>query len=211
MLTNKSSEGGTSFKNLNIKSDQSVSRSILRYQPSDDTYLMLDSLTRYRGKSALEIGIGSGVVLRELSKRFSVVVGTDNDYAALTFCNQSNDMKADLVCCDGAKALSSSQKYDLIVSNPPYLPFDDNDIFDRTIYGGITGSEKAIEFLKSAICLLSQHGAILILLSSLSNMPKFYGEVALLGLSRRTISRKKLFFESLLVEEIRFLSSICSQ
>jgi methylase of polypeptide subunit release factors len=165
---------------------------------------MLDSLARYRGKSALEIGIGSGVILRELSKRFLVVVGTDIDYAALSFCNQSNDVKADLVCCDGAKALSTSQKYDLIVSNPPYLPFDDNDIFDRTIYGGITGSERAIEFLKSAICLLSQQGALLILLSSLSNLSQFYREVALLGLSRRTISRKKLFFETLLVEEISF-------
>jgi release factor glutamine methyltransferase len=193
-----------SYKKLNIELDQSVLRKIFRYQPSDDTYLMLDSLARYRGKSALEMGIGSGVILRELSKRFLVVVGTDIDYAALSFCNQFNDVKADLVCCDGAKALSTSQKYDLIVSNPPYLPFDDNDIFDRTIYGGITGSERAIEFLKSAICLLSRQGALLILLSSLSNLSQFYREVALLGLSRRTISRKKLFFETLLVEEISF-------
>jgi release factor glutamine methyltransferase len=197
-----------SYKYFDIELDQSVLGKTLRYQPSDDTYLILKSLVGYRGKSALEIGIGSGAILRELSKRFSVVVGTDIDFAALSFCNQSNDMEADLVCCDGTNPLATSQKYDLIVSNPPYLPYDDTDIFDRTIYGGITGSETAIEFLKSAICLLSQHGAILILLSSLSNLPQFYREVALLGLSRRTISRKRLFFETLLVEEIKFLSSV---
>lgn len=184
---------------------------ILRYQPSDDTYLMLDSLARYRGKSALEIGVGSGIILNELCKRFSVVVGTDIDPDTLSFCNQSNGMEAELVCCDGVKALASSQKYDLIVSNPPYLPFDDNDICDRTICGGITGSEIAIEFIKSAINLLSYHGAILILLSTLSNLPQFYKEVASLGVFRRTISKKKLFFESLSVEEIRIFSSTCSQ
>jgi release factor glutamine methyltransferase len=184
----------------------------LIYQPSDDTYLILDSLAGYRGKSVLEIGVGSGIILKELCKRFSRVVGTDLDLDALSFCNQSNDMEADLVCCDGVNALATSQKYDLIVSNPPYLPFDDdNSICDRTIYGGITGSEKAIEFIKSAINLLSQNGTILILLSSLSNLPEFYREVASLGLSRRTISKKKLFFESLSVEEIRIFASTCSK
>jgi release factor glutamine methyltransferase len=190
-------------ENSDIGLKRSMIRKILNYQPSDDTYLLLDSVVGYRGKSALEIGVGSGIILKELCKRFSVVVGTDIDLDALSFCNQSNGMEADLVCCDAVNALASSQKYDLIVSNPPYLPFDDNNICDRTIYGGIIGSELAIEFIKSAINLLSQHGAILILLSSLSNLPLLYGEVDSLGLSRRTISKKKLFFESLLVEEIR--------
>jgi release factor glutamine methyltransferase len=188
-------------------------RKIPTYQPSDDTYLILDSLAGYRGKSALEIGVGSGIILDELCKRFSIVVGTDLDLNTLSFCNQSNSMKADLICCDGVNALASSQKYDLIVSNPPYLPFNDDNVicYDRTIYGGITGSEIAIEFIKSAIYLLSQHGIILILLSSLSNLPQFYSDVASLGLSRRTISKKKLFFESLSVEEIRIFSSTRAQ
>jgi release factor glutamine methyltransferase len=192
-----------SYNNSDIESNRNMISKILNYQPSDDTYLLLDSLAGYRGKTALEIGVGSGIILKELCKRFSVVVGTDIDLDALTLCNQSNITEADLVCCNAANALASSQKYDLIVSNPPYLPFDDNNICDTTIYGGIIGSELAIEFIKSAINLLSRHGAILILLSSLSNLPQFYGEVASLGLSRRTISKKKLFFESLLVEEIR--------
>ncbi len=65
-------------------------RKIHKYQPSDDTYLMLDSLAGYRGNSALEIGVGSGIILKELCKSFSVVVGTDIDLDALSFCNQSN-------------------------------------------------------------------------------------------------------------------------
>ena len=196
-----------SYKNSDNELNRGVIHKNHKYQPSDDTYLMLDSLAGYRGNSALEIGIGSGIILRELRKGFSLVVGTDIDFDALSFCNQSNRTVMDLICCDGVKALASSQKYDLIVSNPPYLPYEDNDTSDRAIYGGITGSEIAIEFVKSAVNLMSQHGAILILLSSLSNLPQFYDAVASLGLSRRTISTRKLFFESLSVEEIRFLLS----
>lgn len=174
-----------------------------RYRPSDDTYLLLDSLAGYRGKSALEIGVGSGIILRELGKRFSFVVGTDIDFKSLSFCNQLIGMRTDLVCCDGVRALTYVQKFDLIVSNPPYLPFEVNDIYDRTIYGGTNGSDMALEFVKSAINLLNQHGAILILLSSLSDLAPFYMKVKSLGLFRKTIAEKKLFFESLSVEEIR--------
>jgi release factor glutamine methyltransferase len=173
------------------------------YQPSDDTYLILDSLEEYRGESALEIGVGSGIILKQLRKSFSLVIGTDIDLENLLLCNRSNNMEANLICCDGVSALASSQKYDLIVSNPPYLPFEENDSYDSTIHGGIIGSDKALEFIESAIYLLNQHGTILILLSSLSNLPYFDTKVKSLGLSRRTISKKKLFFESLSVEEIR--------
>lgn len=117
--------------------NRGVTRKIPKYQPSDDTYLMLDSLVGYRGNSALEIGVGSGIILKELCKSFSVVVGTDIDLDALLCCNRLNRIEADLICCDGAKALTPFQKYDLIVSNPPYLPTEDNDIYDKTIYGGM--------------------------------------------------------------------------
>lgn len=184
-----------------------MTRKIPKYLPSDDTYLMLDSLVGYRGNSALEIGVGSGIILKELCKSFPVVVGTDIDLDALLCCNRLNRIEADLICCDGAKALAPFQKYDLIVSNPPYLPTEDDDIYDKTIYGGMAGSDVALEFIISAINLLSQHGAILVLLSSLSNIPQVYNVIASLGLCRRTISTKKLFFESLSVEEIGFFPS----
>ena len=181
----------------------SSTRKFVRYKPSDDTYLMLDALAGYRGESALEVGVGSGIILRELCNRFSIVIGTDIDLEVLSYCNQFNDLEAELVCCNAANALSSSQKYDLIVSNPPYLPFDDNDVYDRTICGGVTGSDLAVEFIESSTHLLNEHGTILLLLSSLSDLPQFYSKITSLGLSTRTISKKELFFESISVEEIR--------
>lgn len=194
------------YSDSNIELTRSTINSTPRYRPSDDTYLLLDSLAGYQGKSALEIGVGSGIILRELRKRFSFVIGTDIDFESISFCNQFIEMQTDLVCCDGVTALASIQKFDLIVSNPPYLPLEVNDIYDRTIYGGMNGSELVIEFIKSAINLLNQHGSILILLSSLSDLPQFFMKVKSLGLSRKTIAKKKLFFEFLSVEEIRISS-----
>jgi release factor glutamine methyltransferase len=179
-----------------------VNRRFSLYLPSDDTYLLLSCLEGYRGRSALEIGTGSGIILNELCKRFSTVVGTDIDFKSLLFCNQTSGKAASLICCDAANALSSREKYDLIISNPPYLPVDKTEIQDRAIHGGITGSDVAIGFVRSAINLLSKTGVILILLSNLSNLPKFHKEITSLGLFRRTISRKKLFFDSLSVEEL---------
>ncbi len=174
------------------------------YIPSDDSYLLLNSLERYHGKSALEIGTGSGIILRELCKTFSTVVASDVDFQSLVLCNQIGCRKVNLICCDAANALSQNERYDLIISNPPYLPIDKCEIQDRAISGGMTGSEVAIEFVKSSIDLLSERGVILIVLSSLSNIPKFHHEITSLGLFRRTISTKSLFFESLSVEELGF-------
>lgn len=181
-----------------------MNRGFSVYIPSDDSYLLLNSLERYHGKSALEIGTGSGIILRELCKTFSTVVASDVDFQSLVLCNQIGCRKVNLICCDAADALSQNERYDLIISNPPYLPIDKCEIQDRAIYGGMTGSEVAIEFVKSSIDLLSERGVILIVLSSLSNIPKFHHEITSLGLFRRTISTKGLFFESLSVEELGF-------
>lgn len=165
----------------------------------------MNCLGGYQGESVLEIGVGSGILLKELSKRFSTVVGTDIDFESLLICGQAIHNTVDLICCDAAKALSQTAKYDLIISNPPYLPLEKTDTHDRTIYGGKMGSEAAIAFVKSALNLLKEGGAFLIVLSSLSNISHFHTEIASLGLLKRTISRKELFFESLSVEELRLI------
>ena len=163
----------------------------------------MNCLDGYLGESVLEIGVGSGILLKELSKRFSTVVGTDIDIESLLICRQTVSNTVDLICCDAAKALSQTSKYDLIISNPPYLPSDKTDTHDRTIYGGKIGSDAAIAFVKSALNLLKESGAFLIVLSTVSNISHFHTEIASLGLLKRTISKKELFFESLSVDELR--------
>ena len=61
-------------------------------------------------------------------------------------------------------------KFDLIVSNPPYLPNDDcHNIRDPTVHGGPTGIETTVHFINSALPLLVWDGKMLIVISSFAD------------------------------------------
>jgi len=168
------------------------------YVPSDDTILLADAVKRYDGEWALEIGAGSCSVAGALRKNYRVVVACDIDFSALQYCKLLfRDLC--LVCCDGANPFR--KQFDLIVSNPPYLPGMPED--DRAIYGGPLGIEKTIGFLESAVPLLNRGGAILIVASSLSDLPSLIRHILELKLVAKTISRKKMFFETISVIEIK--------
>jgi len=93
------------------------------YSPSEDTYFMEDILANYRGKIALEVGIGSGYLTRLLCTNFEFVVGTDIDVNSVMYAKNNtlaNIKNKLLVCSDLSLPLKC--KFDLIISNPPYLP-----------------------------------------------------------------------------------------
>jgi release factor glutamine methyltransferase len=166
------------------------------YVPSDDTFLLADCARQYHGMQALEIGIGSGLITKILEKNFESVVGTDIDFAVLQhFKGRSSAM---LVCCDAASALSA--KFDLIVSNPPYLP--DDEIKDQTVHGGPVGIETTVHFVKSALPLLAQDGRMLIVVSSLADSSALDRIVSEMKLRKKVVREKRLFYETLSVVEL---------
>jgi release factor glutamine methyltransferase len=126
------------------------------YTPSDDTFLLADCIRQYYGGRALEIGVGSGLLLK---KNFAYVAGSDIDLHALQHCKQQKTTSANvlLVCCDAGSAFGIG-KFDLIVSNPPYLPNDDNNTRDPAVNGGPTGIEITVHFINSALPLLQGRG-----------------------------------------------------
>lgn len=171
------------------------------YQPSDDTLLLADCIKQYSGQRALEIGVGSGLLLQLLENNFQNVVGSDISLQALEYCKRRGSGGTMLVCCDAASALLC--RFDLIVSNPPYLP-DDKMIKDLTIHGGPTGIEMTIHFICSAFPLLAQDGKILLIVSSLADLSKL--DRMLLNaeskMHKKVIREKKLFYETLSVIEL---------
>ena len=191
------------------------------YLPSDDSILLANCLKDYHGNLALDIGVGSGIITETLCQNFEYVTGTDIVIETLKRCKESivryrqsdnnmvskRDMRFELICTDAASAFRSST-FDLIVSNPPYLPDDyDNEgrkIHDRTIYGGPTGIELTLHIIRSSLSSLRRDGRLVTIVSSLSNVSSLYQLTHQLNLSIKKIAQKKMFFETVSVIEIRF-------
>jgi release factor glutamine methyltransferase len=174
------------------------------YAPSDDTFLLADCIRQYNGRWALEIGVGSGLLLDILQKNFTYVAGSDIDLRALQHCNQKKASSANLllVCCDAASAFGIG-KFDLIISNPPYLPNDeDNNIVDPTVHGGPTGIEATVHFINSALPLLAGDGKLLIVISSFANSSAFDRVVLENNMHKKIVKEKRLFYETLSIVEL---------
>jgi release factor glutamine methyltransferase len=169
------------------------------YLPSDDSIFLSDIVNHYHGHLALEIGTSSGTIFRQLSKNFRIVIGTDIDFNSLKHSLRMSKNNR-LICCDAATALHNV-KFDLIVSNPPYLP---NAMIhtDKTVDGGPTGIEVSIHFLTSAIDKLNNNGKILILVSSLSDNGKLDLFISQNNLTKKQIAQKGLFYETLQIIEL---------
>ena len=168
------------------------------YIPSDDTFFLADTAQTYRGEAALEVGSGSCTVADVLSRNFRLVIACDVKLESLRYCMEKYPQLF-LVCCDAATGISG--KFDLIVSNPPYLP----GIWehDQAVYGGISGTEQTLRIAKEASDLLADNGIMLLVASSLSDPGLLLDSLAKIGLTSRVVREKKLFYETLLIVEAR--------
>ena len=167
------------------------------YAPSDDTMLLIRALSGEGGGNCLEIGFGSGAVLRSLAPKFELAVGTDVTTVAQALVARGS---ADLCLADRASCFRDSS-FDLVAFNPPYLPSENTP--DRAVDGGPTGVEVAIAFLDDALRVLKPGGRVVALLSDRGDLARFASHCEALGLELRESERERLFYESLVVYEIR--------
>jgi release factor glutamine methyltransferase len=170
------------------------------YKPSDDTFLLAECLQNASGRSALEIGAGSGYICEILTKHFKTVVATDIDLDAITQAKE-NVRGVMFLCCDSSSAVTN-MKFDLVVMNPPYLPSE--TIKDLAVDGGKDGIEISIKMARDAIRLLHGDGKIMIVVSSLANYRLLMERLNDLGLRTEIIGERKLGFEQIMVMQASF-------
>jgi len=172
------------------------------YNPSDDTFFIADVIINYHGNHALEIGIGSGYLTEILCNNYKFVLGTDIDFTSVKHSKSllKNFNNKFLICCDICEPIKFM--FDVIISNPPYLPSNNENIKDDTIYGGQTGIETTLKILQLCKSNLKENGKIIFIKSSLSDDNKINRYVKENFLKKRIIAKKKSFYEILELCEI---------
>jgi release factor glutamine methyltransferase len=171
------------------------------YCPSDDTFMLIDSLEVVPGERALEVGCGSGLISLHLAKAGATVTAVDvNQEAAL--CAKAaaglNGLRLEVIRSDLFQNVHGC--FDLIVFNPPYLRGEGTDVSDLAWAGGRTGTETLGRFLEQAPSHLNQDGRIVVIVSS--DMEQTALKQMLDPFHSRELRAQHLFFEELRVLEL---------
>ena len=147
--------------------------------PRPETELLIYKLiSLYKNKKVniLDIGTGSGCILLSLLSELKKAKGTGIDISSKAIITAiSNAKKMKLLNRSRFKVLNFenfySTKYDLIVSNPPYIPFKDiknliKDIKNFEPIVELNGGNDGLDIIKKIIyksdCLLKKNGILAI-------------------------------------------------
>jgi len=164
------------------------------YIPAEDSIFFADYLKDKKGRSALDIGTGSGILANILSKNFSLVVATDVNISALDKAHETLD---NCICCNAADALHA--RFDLVVCNLPYLPSD--ELLDPAVDGLADGTVIPSMIMKSASSRIEKNGKMIFLTSSLGKYETLVQLSESLGFHVTIAAKKKLFYEELIIIE----------
>jgi len=167
------------------------------YEPGEDSYLLKKHIKDYKFKNALDVGCGSGIISKELSK-YGTVTGIDLNEKAIEFCKKEN-INGDFIVSDLFSNIKG--RFDLITFNAPYLPQDEN-INDIALYGGKEGYEVIERFLNSVNKYLNENGKILLIFTSLSKPDKIKKIIEKNKLKYKLIDKEHYFFEDIFLYEI---------
>lgn len=176
------------------------------YPPSEDSYLLLDTVKEAEAKKILEVGCGCGLISLTLARRNVEVVAIDVNREACR--NTLTNLKMNrgqgivhIINSDLVAALRRNVKFDMVVSNPPYLPVEASPSEDSSWAAGEenTFSKKLLE---NVLPMLTTGGAMFLVQSSLTDLEDLKRIVEAEGFSVEEAAQRRFFFEKIVVLKI---------
>ena len=179
------------------------------YAPSEDSYLMLDAISKLsvEGKAVLDLGTGSGILGLFCAMRGAHVTVTDVEETVLRRVREVAEglgLRIETVVSDVFSNVRGL--FDVIFFNPPYLP--SLTVEDRSVDGGEGGITLISLFLDGLARHLNRRGTALLLISSLNDVQFLIGRNPVLQFS--VVAKRAFFFEELRVLRIVFRDCLAS-
>ena len=153
------------YKNLEIMFHPEV------YEPSEDTFQLLDSVQIKKDDKVFEIGTGTGLVSLECCRIGADVLCSDINPYAIETAKKNYETnkpklkgKLEIRYGDLFSVLHPGEAFDIIVFNPPYLPTKPSEIvggsgwFDTATDGGVDGLDVTIRFIQGLSSFLLKEG-----------------------------------------------------
>ncbi len=189
------------MKNVFFFKDQEFAVFTSAYAPAEDSFLLAESVKVEKGSGVIDLGCGTGIQgINALLKGAGKVVFSDLNPEAIRNA-EANVEKINLQ--ERAEFLESDlfdkipEKFDLIIFNPPYVHSEKKELKD--VDGGKDGREILDRFLEQFPGHLKDNGKCLFLQSDLNGISETGGKLKKGGMEFEIVSRKKLFFEELLI------------
>ena len=182
------------------------------YDPSDDTYLVLDFISKKQGlvkeKNVLDLGCGTGIIgLSALDHGAAHVTFIDvNPYATQStlctlFLNNKligNNDDYEVITCNLLSCVRKKSLYDLVIFNPPYLPVNCKGEYYEYSWCG-DGLTPVTSFLGIVNDYLVEKGDVIFVLSSKSSVEGIVKQALNMGYELRVVGDESFFFEKIIV------------
>jgi len=153
------------------------------YDPAEDSFLLLEAVKINKDDTVLEIGTGCGLIALACARLGANVICTDINPFAVELVKKNYMMNQKILkgnfeirIGDLFSPILSSETFDRIIFNPPYIPTKKNELvgkwLDTATNGGKDGLYLTKRFIEELLLYLNHDGCAYFVFSTLSDRKK---------------------------------------
>jgi release factor glutamine methyltransferase len=176
------------------------------YLASEIFAKFISALDNMKNKKVLDMGCGSGVLSVFALSKEAVVTSADINNASVKCTEENISINGftdnyEVIESNLFANLSSVNKFDLILFNPPYYKGEPKNDFQKGFYGG-KNYEVVEEFFRNAKMFLSETGVIYVILSDDADLIMIEQIACKSGFKFNIEQTRKKYFETFYIYKL---------